>query len=234
MDTKAVSYRVFKFQEIADRIENRITEGSLLPGERLPSERKLVAELQVSRSSVREAFRILVQKDLVEIRRGARGGAFVKPPSCKQTSGPAEDLLQFDRLSLDQIAEFRDQIESGVVVLAVARLNSDDLRMLNYRLETVRSYLAKGSGWVDEFIEADKAVHLCIAKIAGNPLFSQALKATLGLKRYFFRFLDLAPCLMEKDFQDLSAIVRAMENHQPEAAARITRAHISRFNELTA
>ncbi|MCB2149150.1 MAG: winged helix-turn-helix domain-containing protein [Deltaproteobacteria bacterium] len=93
MDAKAVSHRVFKFQEIADRIENRITEGSLLPGERLPSERKLVAELQVSRSSVREAFRILVQKDLVEIRRGARGGAFVKPPSCKQALVPLSNRL---------------------------------------------------------------------------------------------------------------------------------------------
>lgn len=234
MNTKTGSPRVCKFKEIADRIEKQITEGNLLSGERLPAERKLVAELQVSRSSVREALRILVQKDLVEIRRGAMGGAFVKPPSHKQTSGEAEILLQFDRLSLDQIAEFRDQIESGVVALAVARVNSDDLRMLNYRLQTVRSFLAKGSGWIDDFIEADKAFHLCVAKIARNPLLTQTLKAALGLKRYFFRFLDLAPCLMEKDFQDLSAIVQAMENRQPETAARITRAHISRFNALTA
>ena len=77
MNTKTGSPRVCKFKEIADRIEKQITEGNLLSGERLPAERKLVAELQVSRSSVREALRILVQKDLVEIRRGAMGGAFV-------------------------------------------------------------------------------------------------------------------------------------------------------------
>lgn len=106
--------------------------------------------------------------------------------------------------------------------------------MLNDLLETVRSFLAKGSDGIDGFIEADKAVHLCVAKIAGNPLLTQTLEATLGLERYFFRFLDLAPCLMEKDIQDLSAIVQAMENRQPETAARITRVHISRFNELTA
>ncbi|WP_319525716.1 FadR/GntR family transcriptional regulator [uncultured Desulfosarcina sp.] len=234
MNTPYENSHVYRFQEVADKIETLITDGSILPGERLPAERKLAIRLQVSRSSVREALRILVQKGFIEIRRGVTGGAFVKTTSFKRHSESLESLLQFNRLSLDQIAEFRNQIESGVTILAAAKANSDDLRMLNSRLERVRSLLARGRAGIDQFIEADKAVHLCIANIAGNPLFAQALKATMGLKRYFFRFHDLAPSLMEKNFQDLSAIVRAVENRQPQAAARITREHISRFNELNA
>ena len=234
MNTPYENRHVYRFQKVADKIETLITDGGILPGERLPAERKLAIRLQVSRSSVREALRILVQKGLIEIRRGVTGGAFVKTPSFKRHSESLESLLQFNRLSLDQIAEFRNQIESGVTILAAAKANSDDLRMLNSRLERVRSLLARGRAGIDRFIEADKAVHLCIANIAGNPLFTQALKATMGLKRYFLRFHDLAPSLMEKNFQDLSAIVRAMENRQTQAAARITREHISRFNELNA
>jgi len=147
---------VYRFQQIADRIESLIFNGAILPGERLPAERELASELRVSRSSVREALRILVQKDLVEISRGLKGGAFVKTPSFKQRSGNQEILLQFDRLSLDQIAEFRNQIESGVTGLAAARANTDDLRLLNSSLEKVRSLLGKGSA--GKFSEADKAV----------------------------------------------------------------------------
>jgi GntR family transcriptional regulator, transcriptional repressor for pyruvate dehydrogenase complex len=234
MDTQSKNYNVYRFQQIADRIESLISDGTILPGERLPAERKLAIELRVSRSSVREALRILVQKDLIEISRGVKGGAFVKTPSFKQHSRNIEILLQFDRLSLDQIAEFRYQIESGVTGLAAARANSDDLRLLNTSLETVRSLLGKGSAGIDEFIEADKAVHLCVSNIAGNPLFTQALKATFGIKRYFCRFHDLSTRLMEKNFQDLSAIVQAIENRRLKMAARIAREHISRFNEFTA
>lgn len=232
MKTKSVNRRIYRFEEIANRIEKRIAEGRLLPGERLPAERRLVTGLQASRSSVREALRILVQKDLIEIRRGAKGGAFVKLPSHKRPSREMEILLQFDRLSLDQVAEFREQIEWGMTALAAARIDADDVRMLNHRLETARSLLAKGCGRIHDFIEADKSVHLGIATIAGNPLFSQALRATLGLKRYFCRFLELNPSLMEKNYQDLSDIVQAVQSRQPQTAASLTRAHISRFNHL--
>jgi len=232
MDTQNKNRNVYRFQQIANRIESLISDGSILSGERLPAERKLASELRVSRSSVREALRILVQKDLIEISRGVKGGAFVKPPSFKQRSKVIEILLQFDRLSLDQIAEFRNQIESGVTGLAAARAKPDDLRLLNASLETVRSLLSEGS--TGKFIEADQAVHLCVSNIAGNPLFTEAIKATFGIRRYFCRFHNLTPHLMEKNFQDLSAIVQAIENRRLKRAARIAREHVSRFNEITA
>ena len=55
-----------------------ISEKSIKSGDRLPAERKLAEELQVSRTSIREDLRILEQKDLVEIRLGKNGGAYVK------------------------------------------------------------------------------------------------------------------------------------------------------------
>lgn len=223
--------RVYRFRDIADKIQNLITQGRILPGERLPAERQLAADLRVSRASVREAFRVLEQKGLVEIRLGKKGGAYVQPPSHGQLSEGIDILLRFDRLSLDQVAEFREAIEGSISALAARKAGPDDIRRLKYRLESARIFMEKGSGWVDEFIEADKAVHLCVAQIAGNPLFSQALKATLGLRRYFCRFLRLPPSLMDANFQDLSDIILAMENHQPDIASCITRAHIGRFND---
>ena len=230
MKTESPNRHAYRFEEIAVRIEALISAGSLLPGARLPAERKLVHQFQASRSTVREALRILAQKDLIEIRRGSKGGAFVKAPPDGRSPETVQTPLQFDRLPLNQIAEFREQIESGVTALAVSRVNAEGLRMLNGRLERARLILAGNSGRVDEFIEADKAFHLSVAKIAGNPLLIQALQETLGVKRYFHRFFELTPALMEINYQDLSEIVEAMANRQPQRAASITRVHISRFN----
>ena len=91
-----------------------------------------------------------------------------------------------------------------------------------------------GSGWIDEFIEAHKAVHICIAKIAQNPLIAIALEAALSLGRYFQRFQGLAPALMEDYIRDLERIVEAIVNRQPELASNVYHAHIMRFNSAAA
>src|SRR5688572_14610888 len=67
-------------EEIVEQVKLAIREGRLEPGDRLPSERELTTQFGVSRMSVRDALRILEAGDLIEIRVGARGGAFVKAP----------------------------------------------------------------------------------------------------------------------------------------------------------
>ena len=207
-----------------------ISHNRIQPGDRLPAERKLAEKLRVSRISVREALRILEQKDLVEIRLGKNGGAYVRPPSHKPLYEGMEILLHFDQLSLDQIAQFREAIECGMVATAAMKAGPDDIRLLRHRLEAIRSVMGNGQGGIDQFIEADKAVHRCIAQIAGNPLFTEALEAALGLKRYFCRFNQLHPSFMDSNVKDLHDIVQAMENRQPHIASLKTRDHIVKFN----
>ena len=65
-------------EDIAVQIEAAILGEKILPGERLPSERELQNLFQCGRGVIREAVRALKQKGLVEIRKGAKGGAYVK------------------------------------------------------------------------------------------------------------------------------------------------------------
>ena len=222
-----------RFRAIAARVQQLIAHRQILPGDRLPAERKLADELRVSRTSVREALRILEQKDLVEIRLGKNGGAYVKPPSHKQLSEGMEILLRFHQLSLNQIAEFREAIECAIVATTARNANPDDIRLLKNHLESARSVLGKDKSSIDEFIEADKAVHLCIAQIAGNPIFVQGLEAALGVKSYFCRFHRLNPSFMEPNLNDLADIVWAIEKHQPKIARIKTKNHIAIFNDYT-
>lgn len=221
-----------RFEKIATHIETMMTTGSLSPGDRLPPERRLAAELKVSRSSIREALRILDQKGLVEIRRGRTGGVYIRRPSPRPLTSGMELLLRFDRLTLDQITEFRVAIEGYVTAQAARVAQPEDIRQLHQRLETARSWMARSGDGLEAYIEADKAVHLFVAQMAGNPLFSQALSAAMGLKSYFCRFLRLRPALVEANYLDLVDIVRAVAEGRPEAASGATQAHIIRFNAV--
>ena len=99
---------------VADELENMIVQGILIPGERLISERELSQKLEVSRPSLREAIRRLVNKGLLEARQG--GGTFVRNflgPSLtdplaalmQSTPSTAQDFLEL-RMTLDGIAAY--------------------------------------------------------------------------------------------------------------------------------
>ena len=66
------------FQDVVEQIQEAIIEGHLKVGDRLPPERELKEMLQTSRSTLREALRVLEQKGLIEIKLGMGGGAVVK------------------------------------------------------------------------------------------------------------------------------------------------------------
>jgi DNA-binding FadR family transcriptional regulator len=145
-----------------------------------------------------------------------------------------ELLLRFDQLTLDQISEFRVAIEGYVTAQAAREAQQEDIRQLHHRLETARAWMNRSGNGLDAYIEADKAVHLYVAQMAGNPLFSQALAAAMGHKSYFCRFLRLRPALVEANYLDLVDIVQAVAEGRPEAASGATQAHIKRFNAVAA
>src|ERR1700726_4670670 len=87
------------YAQVENVIIDRISDGSLTPGTRLPSEDDLVQEHAVSRTTIRAAIQSLVQRGLVEIRRGK--GTFVTQPKITQEltelTGFVEDMQVLGR-----------------------------------------------------------------------------------------------------------------------------------------
>lgn len=115
---------------IADQIRQAILTGRLSEGERLSPERELAEQFGVSRVTVRDALRSLEAMGLVEVRVGARGGAFVTAPTGAVVAQTMSDMMMMSAVTPGDIVEARLIVELGTVTLACARATDEDLRKL--------------------------------------------------------------------------------------------------------
>ncbi len=88
-------------EDVALQIEAAILDGTFKPGERLPGERELQSQFHTGRGVVREALGALKQKGLIEIRKGAKGGAVVKNVEMHLVSESLALFLKQQRLPAD-------------------------------------------------------------------------------------------------------------------------------------
>lgn len=154
MKIEAVKVRRL-YLEVAGQIENLITSGTIVPGERLPSERDLAQRFQVSRPTIREAMIALEIAGLVEVRTGS--GIYVLPNSAQRgiaDVGPgAFEILESRRL-----------IEPELARLAAKHITSEQLQELSLALQEMEGEAS--ASHVSE--EADKRFHCIIAEASGN------------------------------------------------------------------
>lgn len=116
--------------QIVEQIKEAIREGRLEVGDRLPSEREMAEQLNVSRVTVRDALRVLEARGLITIRVGARGGAFVTAPLGNVVSEGLSDMITLSDLSADEVTETRRVLEVGAVALVCERGTEEDFAEL--------------------------------------------------------------------------------------------------------
>jgi DNA-binding FadR family transcriptional regulator len=222
------------FEDVVEQIQEAIIDGRLKDGDRLPPERELRAMLQTSRSTIREALRVLEQKGLIEIKLGTGGGAWVKSVSADTVTESLDLLIQSRKVSLDHLAEFRERFEGDVVALAAQRSRTEDILMLCRLLEEAKACVQRGPGAAADFLDADRKIHTCIARITGNPIYISILKTVhSNIQRYFDRFLVMSIERLNENYQDLVQIVDAITRGDSDHARELTREHVSRFSQYT-
>jgi len=220
------------FQDVVDQIQDAILKGRLAPGSRLPAERELTDIFKASRGTLREALRVLEQKGLISIKMGVKGGAVVNRPTTHQISESLDLLIQYRKVSLRDLAEFREGVEGMVAALAAKRATKEDIRHLKRLLDEAGACVRQGApGW-DAFILVDNRIHMSLAKMAGNPVYESVLRTVYdNIHRYFDRFLPREEGIIEENFRDLRDIVKAVEEGRAAKASRLVQDHVSRFNK---
>jgi GntR family transcriptional repressor for pyruvate dehydrogenase complex len=130
--------------EIVTRIKAAIRDGRLGPGDQLPAERDLTTQLGVSRVSVRDALRMLEAQGLIEVRVGARGGAFVTAPAPHLVGEGIADMFMLAAVDPADVTEARMVIEVAMLDLACARATTDDLEELRAICDLADAVVAAG------------------------------------------------------------------------------------------
>jgi len=221
------------FEDVILQIQESIFDGRLREGDRLPGERMLREAFKVSRGTLREALRALEQKGLVTIKTGAHGGAFICPVNNKQMSESLDLLLQYQKISLRELAESREAMEGFVAAKAARKAKRADLKQLMAILASIREGLdAPEFDW-EEVIKRDSEFHQCLARIATNRVFESILDTVYkNINRYFDRFLSKARELQEKNYQDLCKIVDAIERRDSQRAQILAQDHVRYFSRI--
>src|SRR6266571_89689 len=117
-------------ETIARRIKKQISDGALVPGEKLPAERHMAQRYRTSRVSVREAYRSLEELGLLTIRRGAEGGAFIADIDHRPVMRSLSLMLRLGKTTNEEITEARLLVEPPIARLAARRARPEDIERL--------------------------------------------------------------------------------------------------------
>ena len=213
---------------IADQIRQAIITGRLAEGERLPPERELAEQFGVSRVTVRDALRALEAMGLIEVRVGARGGAFVTVPTGSIVGQTMSDMMMMSAVTPEDIVEARLVVELGTVTLACARATDEDLAAMRALDERAEAAL-KAKTYTREL---SWDFHALVAKAAHNG-------AIEGLTNSFRSSLSMHPIRTREgakahalSVEEHERILAAIERRDGAAARREMATHLLRGTNL--
>lgn len=218
------------YQEVVDRLMQRIQSGEISPGDQLPPERELMDFYGVGRPAIREALQALERSGIVEISHGERARVVVPTADVliRQLASGARHLLQTQPDTLRHMKEARIFLESGTARMAADRATAGDVTVLRQRIEEQRGALER----LDDFLDRDMAFHREIARITGNPIFPPIVEAIFRWGADYYQPLVRAPGAEQLTLAEHTGIVDGIAAHDADAAERAMRAHLNRSNAL--
>lgn len=204
------------FEQIADMIRMKIFQENLREGYKLPSEQQLAVELNVSRSVVREALRILDVMGYVEIKKGPQGGIFVSSLYHKPLSDSFRNLAELGRITVDHLFDVRLHVEPMIVMEAVQHASDEDIDKLADLMEDARNHLDEAAYLKQKSIE----FHFLLAEASGNPVLSILMKSLIEiLLEVAYSFLD--PVFEKQLYHVHSNLLEAIRNRKIDEAAKL-------------
>lgn len=215
------------YEELADTLRVQILAGDLQPGDQLPVEPELSARYGVSRSTVREALRVLSSQNLVTTTRGVSGGTFVVHPNVEQIAGHLEvglGLLAVSAdLSVEQLLEVRDLVEVPAAGLAAERATPAQLSAVRTTLVDPR--VAEPG----QMHACNHRFHMLLIEAAGNPLLTVVARPVFGVLTTRFVRGDASASFWDTVLEDHRAILRRVEAADAAGARAAMHDHLTRL-----
>jgi DNA-binding FadR family transcriptional regulator len=212
---------------LADDLRERILHGEFPEGTALPPERELVVQTQMSRTTVREALRILEVQGLVRIKTGRAGGAFVTRPGEQSVADSVGLVIRGRQIRLAALLETREAIEPICAQLAAKYRTDVDLKRLDDANEAIAV-----DGSLADFLQANVDWHMGVAVASHNELlsgFMQALSQAIYASTDNQGFIDDE--VRRTTVRAHRGITDAIRKQDPEGAVRRMNKHVHEYAE---
>jgi DNA-binding FadR family transcriptional regulator len=204
--------------QLAEHLERAILSGEFAPGDLLPSERDISAQMGVSRSVVREALGRLASLGLVRSVHGS--GTRVEAPNSRAVTVGYQRLLSRSDFRLEDLAAVRLPLETTIAALAAGKRTAEHLK----RLAQTQKVLGNARKSLAAHVEADLEFHAALAAATGNPLFQTVLapiqqlliesrRRTLGRYGSALAYRHHGKILAAIEAGDSAAAAAAMREH---------------------
>src|SRR5271155_574240 len=211
---------------LASQLRERILNGELAEGVSLPAERDLVKQTQMSRATVREALRILEVQNLVRVRAGRAGGAFIQRPTTKSMASSVSMLIRGRQIKLADLMETREALEPFCAELAARKRTDDDLAVL----DRANSDIAVPEADLPAFLQANLDWHVGVAMAGHNELLIGFMTA---LSHAIYTGTENAAFVDDKVRADTRrahrSITAAIRSGDPDTASRRMRGHVHSY-----
>jgi GntR family transcriptional regulator, transcriptional repressor for pyruvate dehydrogenase complex len=163
------------FEEVSDRLKELIFNGTLKPGQQLPSENALAQLFHVGRQSLREALRVLELSGFITVRPGVKGGAMIESTMLSKLSGIFLGMFKFHRISPEDCVAARRAIEASMLDFVFKNADAGDIEALRSNIMAARRKVHANKSAHEENLD----FHRLLAKASKNHTLSIVVESIL-------------------------------------------------------
>lgn len=217
------------FEAVSDQLKELIFNGTLKPGQQLPSETALAEMFQVGRQSVREGLRILELSGFITTKPGIKGGSVIESTIFSKIGSLFLDAFRFDKVSMADFLSARKAIETTVLDFVIEYADEKDIAALQSNVSQARQTLTQGRPAFEENIE----FHRLFAAASKNYVFCLVVESLLTVLADFksrYSIVDLEQSTRIVNYHE--AIVSAIEQKDKKRARELLEADLKEAGDI--
>ena len=214
---------------LADQLREMIVSGRLAPGSFLPTERQLVTDSGLSRTSVRDALRVLESEGLITTKVGRSGGSMITLPGREAVARAVELFVRTHGIRLESLLDCRVAVEPTLAALAARHRTAEQLKGIEEihaefvdSVENVQAYKAINLDW-----------HLAVARASQNEPLTALIEAVSRPVRDAMDYQDVTTIeLRHSAIAAHGKIMEALRAQDSESAMRRMQRHVSGYRDV--
>jgi GntR family transcriptional repressor for pyruvate dehydrogenase complex len=203
---------------VIEQLVSFISSGKIRPGEKLPSEFELMEQLDVGRSTVREALRALALAGMVEAK--PKRGTFVTSTLANSLGSDLAHSVAY--WAIRDLYEVRILLEAHAAELAAQMATTEQIKAIESSHARIIDQIARGTSYFKTNIE----FHVNIARCSRNGALVQCISSVIGSYREMREQINHLESVPKEDIEDHAAMIKAIKSKDAAEAGRLMRVHL--------